>query len=1080
MLQIFSGAYAMKKIKALEGLEEKKEQRLANAKIYSLGGLKRRICITNEPLHFTDERGQLQDIELTPVDLGDSLEIQSAPYRARVSKEKIAVLFSARQSAHGVMSELIFDGEVPYPQIKENSILWENVYHDLDIELKFFERKCEFFKILKTESAPKSLTWEYTSTSGFAGEVQEDIQGWDSGKDPRGFKRYIELVSETEKISSRKWRTKETFTGKVFLRDENRIKRLSNDVQYPVIIDASLSLDSGTGADTGYSIGGFTNWYANDIYVGLHSGGVWQAFGGIKFNSVQLPQNITIDSAAIECYAINATPGTDAVEIQVEIDNSDSAQNWTASNRPDQLTGVTAAAQTIDVPTSNTYFTLSGLESIVQTVVDREGWKPGNNMRFALNPITFDAGEYQLIEDDSANRPTLLIDYTELGPRVRARTNARTTTANTTSHAITLPSSIVAGELLLVHFAVDGNPTVSINTGVSGNNWTILGQASNSNVVTGAIIYKVAEGSDVLTLTTSASEQSSHTCYAITGASGVVTGTSSNGSSTNSDPPSHSPAAGSKHYLWIATRAGDSTTVATVAPANFVQLQTQAAAGTNGASSNAAEYYRELSVLDPSTFTSGNEQWACWNVAVEPADTTLFFNANTLSGTFSTQAPTVTATASPTVSPGVLSASFSVQAPTITATTNATFNAPVLSASFSTQAPAVSLATNAEIFPSAQEATFSTQAPTLSVSSQVSPAALSSTFSQPAPAISASATASPTTLSGTFSFNAPTITATTDAQVSPAVQEGAFSVQSPALSVSSTHNAAALEGTFSVQAPAVSSSSEISPGALSASFSLNAPTISTSSEVNVTPGVLSATLTAIDPSITATSNVTATPGALDGTFSAQSPSISASSEVSAAAQEATFSAIAPALSVDTVFNAPVLTASFSEISPGVAAGGSATYNAGVREATFTAEAPSISASASTSPGALSASFSVNAPTVSTDASATVNASALSASFSAQAPTVSIQQDATVTASTQSASFTAQAPTISASSQVSPAVQSIIASLNSPNLSVNCVFLAPSLSLSCTGQTPGAVIGDAQYLLLEGEDFLGVNSAALRL
>ncbi len=203
-------------------------------------------------------------------------------------------------------------------------------------------------------------------------------------------------------------------------------------------------------------------------------------------------------------------------------------------------------------------------------------------------------------------------------PSVATATSGRTTASNTTSHAITLPSGISAGNLLLVAFAVDANPTVTVNTGVSGPNWTKLGQTSNTGAdVTGAIFWKIAAGGDALTLTTDSSEQSSHTSYRITGAS-KVTGAAAQGSSTNSDPPNLSGPYSTQDYLWIVTRAGDSTTVATVAPTNFTNFITLAAAGTNGASSNSAEYQLNASSQNPGTFTSATEQWVSYTLCVVP------------------------------------------------------------------------------------------------------------------------------------------------------------------------------------------------------------------------------------------------------------------------------------------------------------------------------------------------------------------------------------------------------------------------------------------------------------------------------
>jgi hypothetical protein len=216
-------------------------------------------------------------------------------------------------------------------------------------------------------------------------------------------------------------------------------------------------------------------------------------------------------------------------------------------------------------------------------------------------------------------------------PLVETRSTGASAATNTTSHAITLPSGVQSGDLLVCTFSSDGNPTCTDNS----STWTKLGQASNSTIVTGAIFWKRATGSDALTITTSASEQSSHVVLRVSSA-GDPTGTASNGSSTNSDPASHTTT--SADILWIATRSGDSTVVATAAPVDYTGLQSQAAAGTGGASTNTAERKRTAATEDPGTFTSASEQWACWTLAIPYGSTT------------HTAVASVTATADRTVS----------------------------------------------------------------------------------------------------------------------------------------------------------------------------------------------------------------------------------------------------------------------------------------------------------------------------------------------------------------------------------------------------------------------------------------------
>lgn len=94
----------------------------------------------------------------------------------------------------------------------------------------------------------------------------------------------------------------------------------------------------------------------------------------------------------------------------------------------------------------------------------------------------------------------------------------------------------------------------------------------------------------------------------------------SNGSSTNSNPPSITNSSGaSRDVTVVCTRSGDSTVVATAAPTNYSNLQTQAGGGTGGASTNTAE--RQINIAnsgseDPGTFTSASEQWACFTFGI--------------------------------------------------------------------------------------------------------------------------------------------------------------------------------------------------------------------------------------------------------------------------------------------------------------------------------------------------------------------------------------------------------------------------------------------------------------------------------
>jgi hypothetical protein len=201
-------------------------------------------------------------------------------------------------------------------------------------------------------------------------------------------------------------------------------------------------------------------------------------------------------------------------------------------------------------------------------------------------------------------------------PIIRGISGGRSDVADTGTHPVTLPPGIEAGELLVVVFTADQVPTVSVNTGVSGNNWTKLGQASNGSTVTGAVFWKIAEGGDVLTLTTSNNQQGSYIAYRITNHAGIVTGTAADGNSTNSDPPDHVSGTDANEHLWIATRSGDSTAAATAVPNGYDFWRQADASGSSGAATDAAVRFALASSEDPGTWTSSSEQWVSWTLAV--------------------------------------------------------------------------------------------------------------------------------------------------------------------------------------------------------------------------------------------------------------------------------------------------------------------------------------------------------------------------------------------------------------------------------------------------------------------------------
>lgn len=206
--------------------------------------------------------------------------------------------------------------------------------------------------------------------------------------------------------------------------------------------------------------------------------------------------------------------------------------------------------------------------------------------------------------------------------------NGDWTPTDLTSHPITFPSGVQAGETLAVVFTVDATPTISIDTGVSGGDWNRAGQVNGtaSSTPGSDVFWKTAEGggADALSLNTSSAQQSSYVSFRISGSNGTLSVLGVGGNGANSDPPSLTPAGGAKDYLWIAARGGDcsSELQATAPPTNYGNFTyTDPDQTANGGTATAtAERNLNASSENPGAFTVATEQFVAWTIAVHPAE----------------------------------------------------------------------------------------------------------------------------------------------------------------------------------------------------------------------------------------------------------------------------------------------------------------------------------------------------------------------------------------------------------------------------------------------------------------------------
>jgi len=216
-------------------------------------------------------------------------------------------------------------------------------------------------------------------------------------------------------------------------------------------------------------------------------------------------------------------------------------------------------------------------------------------------------------------------------PQITTHAESQETT-NQTTHNVTLPSGIQAGDLLILIVGTNNDNSVTIAWNAAGSGWVELGQEAIQNFEHKlAAAYKFAAGdaTDNADYTTTAGEESAAICLRITGAHASTppeyTPTEFESASTDANPPSLNPANWDvEDTLWIAI---GSTTNGTLTVSTYPYAAnniTSASAGTDGVRVAIATTENAAASNDPGNFVfSGTDTVGGAQIAVRPAAVTV-------------------------------------------------------------------------------------------------------------------------------------------------------------------------------------------------------------------------------------------------------------------------------------------------------------------------------------------------------------------------------------------------------------------------------------------------------------------------
>ena len=424
-------------------MQEIVSKRTLYTKTFDMGGGKRKLITSSAVLHYKeDPEGSFLDIDLNPVETKNGLVVNKAFYYFRAFTDRIGGVY--RSKVQGQMTILLdkIDG-IPVvnpnvnPIIEEGRIRWKDVVDGLDIELVFRPSGVEYYKIIKSVTAPHSLCWHcIESKDAFFKSFQKK-----SAKDTDGRKLQFTRLLQPERDfnKSRSYKAEESISkGKVSKIIDKRTRQRKweqEELRYPIIVDADINESVVAGADDGRQTayttgtGSLISGSASSSTLRLggrpvisYYGSTYYAFLnhlGVRFQGVDIPQGSTIDAATLKLYEKGT--GYDGGKGKIYGHDVDDAPVFNFNNKLVDLPKTTASTS-ID-SSGEAGLRSYDVKTIVQEIVNRDNFASGNDVAFiGIGSFTETgthtttlagglAGFYAY--EKGSNIPSLEVDYTE-------------------------------------------------------------------------------------------------------------------------------------------------------------------------------------------------------------------------------------------------------------------------------------------------------------------------------------------------------------------------------------------------------------------------------------------------------------------------------------------------------------------------------------------------------------------------------------------------------------------------------------------------------------------------------------------
>jgi hypothetical protein len=377
-------------------------RRTSNSKTF-LDGRTYVLDIFEGPIHYYDHGWQ--DIN-TAFDARG--EIHSAPYDLEVYLTGMPGFHMTSKTAGEYIVRLdkavSASPRATTPIIEGSTIMWPNLFTDTDVVIEAQSGRVTMYRIIKSDKAP--LIYDVMITELQSGLRLRDIP---TATDAN----WQQLKMETEKIDGGR-------------RETLKLEPVAGELEpisYPITDSTTIDEDVPAGADDCTVYTG-SKAFVND--TDYHSAGnrdsSTNGFMGSaqRFTTVAVPNSATIDTAYLT-YQSNGSLSTTTCNTVIDGEDVDDATqitnqgDWEGRDR----TTANVAWNNIGAWTGGSDYNSPEIKTVIQEIVDRDGWASGNAMQLFWSDYEGQGSDADARRDaksydkDSSNCPKLHIEYTE-------------------------------------------------------------------------------------------------------------------------------------------------------------------------------------------------------------------------------------------------------------------------------------------------------------------------------------------------------------------------------------------------------------------------------------------------------------------------------------------------------------------------------------------------------------------------------------------------------------------------------------------------------------------------------------------